>query len=406
MKDKSANEILLAILEHLTTSDLLQDLVLERESNLCLLGMGKAAPALCKALQAKFTFENTLILGNDIGGHPFMDEGSLVNGHRLQEFLKRIPKEQHLVVIVTGGTSATIEIMHPFFENYKQQFFSMQKEIVLAGKPIEQMNKLRKSMSILKNGGLLELSATDSIETLVISDIPEKNLSGVGSGPSAYSTLNCDELLQLGKEVFSQNIEEDLFKLYHEFIDKHASDLIKEVELHPFKVIADYNLASKILKKYEWKQDLHICLDPLNLSLTEGVDFLMQECVGSWIFSGGEFPINVNSLQYGKGGRNQHLVLEFARRVFFKNELKLEQEKLQQCHIVSIGSDGIDGNTDVAGAFFDYDRFKKAQALGLEPEYYLENFDSHSYLKKVDALIKTGPSDTNIMDLRLSFIAK
>jgi glycerate 2-kinase len=395
-------EILLELLKDFATQDLLKDIELEQTEKLYLLGMGKAAPALCLALEDKYQFIESLILGNDIGGHPFMDEGSLVNGQRLKDYVARIPKDHHLVVAVTGGASATIEILHPFFQDKKEEFFSMQKEIVLAGKSIEKMNKLRKSLSILKNGGLLELCNTHSIESLVISDIPEKNLSDVGSGPTAYSTLNLEELREIAKGVFDKK----LLTLYLKFLDKHQEELVRDVEHHPFKVIADYSLASKKMKEYHWKEGLHIILDPLNFSLDEGVEFLLKEAPGKWIFSGGEFPINVNSEDHGLGGRNQHLVLEFARKVFFKNELGLSEELLKQCYIVSVGSDGIDGNTDAAGAFFDYDRLKKAQALGLEPEYYLEMFDSSTFLKKVDALIKTGPSDTNIMDLRLSFVPK
>ena len=123
MTEKLPNDLLLDLLEHLTTSDLLHDLELETDQNLCLLGMGKAAPGLCKTLQAKFKFESSLILGTDIGGHPYMNEGSLLNGHRLQEYLKRISKDQHLVIALTGGASSSVEIMHPFFENHKDHFF-------------------------------------------------------------------------------------------------------------------------------------------------------------------------------------------------------------------------------------------------------------------------------------------
>jgi glycerate 2-kinase len=394
------NLLLLDLLNYLSSTEILKNLELEQSENLFLLGMGKAAPALCVALKKKYKFNESLVLGNDIGGHPYMNQGSLLNGQRLSEFVKRIPKEAHLVVALTGGASAMVDIIHPYFKNLTSEYFEIQKEIVLAGISIEQMNKMRKSLSQLKNGGLFKFSGTQSIETIVISDTPEKNLSDVGSGPTVYSQLNLEELREIGKIV----LDEKLCKLYFDYLNLHEKELVRDVRHHTFKVIADYSIACKKMKEYQWHKNLNILLDPLSLSLNEGVEFLISKSRGSWVFSGGEFTVKVKSREHGQGGRNQHLVLEFARRIFFLNELELNEKQLKQCYIVSIGSDGIDGNTEVAGAYFDFSRLQKAKELGLEPESFLELFDSHTFLQKVEALIKTAATDTNIMDLRLSFI--
>lgn len=394
-------------LKNLDPNNLIKDIELEKEENIYLVGMGKAAPGLCQALEEKFNFQESLVLSKELGGHPFMNQGSFTNGKRLRDFLNRLPKDAHLVVALTGGASALVEWSHPYFQTSlikKEMFLEMQKAIVLSGKNIEEMNKLRKSLSVLKNGGLvsefLKGNSSRSLETLAICDIPEKNLSDIGSGPTAYSTLSIDELKKLAEDVFSPEQKD----VYLEFLAQHQNDFLREIDHIPFKLLADYSFMAKKIKSEI--EDIFIVLDPLNAPLDEGFTELLETKRGEVIFSGGELPVKVPSDSQGKGGRNQHFVVKFAKEVFFDNKFQLKEEQLKSCFCISLGSDGIDGNTEMAGAWFDYERFHLAQQLGLEPNYYLEEYDSFSFLDKVHAHIKTGPSDTNIMDLRITHLSK
>ncbi len=109
---------------------------------------------------------------------------------------------------------------------------------------------------------------------------------------------------------------------------------------------------------------------------------------GEFIFSGGEATIAISG-SYGMGGRNTHFVLSFAEQIY-----KISEN--QNIHILSIGTDGGDGPTDAAGAYLNFDLFKTKDARP-----YLKNFDSYNYFKELGSLICTGPTKSNVMDLRV-----
>ncbi len=103
--------------------------------------------------------------------------------------------------------------------------------------------------------------------------------------------------------------------------------------------------------------------------------------------SGGEPTVKVKG--NGKGGRNQELVLSLVNF--------LEKGEV----VASVGTDGIDGPTDAAGAVADWTTKERAHQLSMNPAYYLENNDSYSFFEKVKGLIKTGPTGTNVMDVQI-----
>ncbi len=107
------------------------------------------------------------------------------------------------------------------------------------------------------------------------------------------------------------------------------------------------------------------------------------------ILSGGETTVTLQGK--GKGGRNQEFVLAAA----------LALEGFGPTVIFSGGTDGIDGPTDAAGAYVDSSTLGRARVLHLDPRQYLDNNDSYHFFEKLEALIKTGPTGTNVMDVRI-----
>jgi len=96
----------------------------------------------------------------------------------------------------------------------------------------------------------------------------------------------------------------------------------------------------------------------------------------------------------GLGGRNQEFVLASA----------LDIQELKDIVVLSGGTDGTDGPTDAAGAIADVDTVRRAHELGLDPAAYLEDNDSYHFFKKLGDLLITGPTNTNVMDLRLILV--
>ena len=115
------------------------------------------------------------------------------------------------------------------------------------------------------------------------------------------------------------------------------------------------------------------------------------------LISGGEPTVKlVEAEKRGLGGRNQQLVLAAVER--------LSAEDAAGILILSGGTDGEDGPTDAAGAFADSQTIETARGLGLEPADYLARNDAYHWFEPLSALIKTGPTDTNVCDVRVVLV--
>lgn len=112
------------------------------------------------------------------------------------------------------------------------------------------------------------------------------------------------------------------------------------------------------------------------------------------ILSGGETTVKVKGK--GKGGRNQEFSLAAC----------IDIREMNNTLILSAGTDGTDGPTDAAGAFATGSTWRKAKEMGILPEEFLENNDSYNFFKKVGGLFLTGPTNTNVMDLRIILVAE
>jgi len=110
------------------------------------------------------------------------------------------------------------------------------------------------------------------------------------------------------------------------------------------------------------------------------------------ILSGGETTVTLRGS--GLGGRNQEFCLAGA----------FEIEGLEMVVLLSGGTDGTDGPTDAAGAISDYTTLRRAKGMGLDPNAYLMNNDSYHFFEKLGDLLMTGPTRTNVMDVRILLV--
>ena len=110
------------------------------------------------------------------------------------------------------------------------------------------------------------------------------------------------------------------------------------------------------------------------------------------ILSGGETTVTIKG--NGLGGRNQEFALAAA----------LDIAGNENIVVLSGGTDGNDGPTDAAGAISDTNTIKRAEEQNLSPAHYLENNDSYHFFEKLGDLLKTGPTNTNVMDVRIMLI--
>lgn len=317
-------------------------------------------------LEAK-TFESS---------HPYLTGKSFEAAKLCRNFVNECSKSELVISLISGGSSALIE---DFDNSQKNQLTEKLNTVLDSGINIDELNHLRKTFSKIKNGRLLE-GCKAKVVTFLTSDIPNNNPFLIGSSPTLFEKISDERKQELIKKFGFENFQMEAESKDLRLDDKYEI-LIRYESLMPicqqysrgkikFRQQAYNDLLDEAWKKYCDEIDLNY----LNISF-------------------GEFNIEVKGS--GKGGRNTHFVLFMADKIFHKNLLNLDQELLKSLVIFSIGTDGGDGPTDAAGAWVDKERFSK-----LDHQDYLNNFDSYTYFEKVGTLIKSGPTGTNLMDLR------
>ncbi|HEV3140370.1 MAG TPA: MOFRL family protein, partial [Vicinamibacterales bacterium] len=118
----------------------------------------------------------------------------------------------------------------------------------------------------------------------------------------------------------------------------------------------------------------------------------------SAVIASGETTVHVKGR--GKGGRNQEIALAAATAV-----ARLHPRAPSVCAIASVGTDGVDGPTDAAGAIVDSTTLDRARAAGLQPEQFLDDNNAYAFFSALGDLIHTGPTGTNVGDLQMILLA-
>jgi len=283
--------------------------------------------------------------------HPIPDERSLEAGNTLLDFLKNIPKHSHVLFLISGGTSSLVEVLPKGFT--LDNLMKLNQKLLACGLPISDINRIRSEHSQIKGGKLVKYLNGLQTTALFISDVPGDHLPQIGSG------------LLFPNNFIKSYIVASLKDALHAAA-KYAAQLGYPVDLDETFVTGD---AAKVGTK-------------LANELIHGTKRLM--------IRGGETTV-VLPKNSGQGGRNQHLALSAACVL----------KDYDNVFFLSGGTDGTDGPTEFAGAMVDSQTIAKGQSQGLSEKYCLENANSQSFLKAAGALIKTGPTGTNVMDIML-----
>lgn len=305
------------------------------------------------------------------GGHPLPNEASLAAAQSVFALLDQANDERGVVIfLVSGGGSAMIE--WPISPEISLDDLRRANELLVGcGASINEINAVRRAFSAVKGGGLARRAPNARIVTLIVSDTNPGDEATVASGP----TLSTD-----GPDPF-------------EVIQRYDLDLpipvLKSASpvTSPYRVLLDNSTALNAAhqKALELGMNSVIAWDICEQPIQEGCDLLLNtnaDCV----ISGGEFSCPVRG--DGRGGRNLETVLRLALAA--GNFVAL-----------SAGTDGIDGNTPAAGAIADETTIARAANLNLDPAKYLEHSDSYTFFEALGDLIVTGPTGTNVRDLRL-----
>ena len=340
------------------------------------------------------------------GGHPLPNEASLAAAQAVFDLIDRANAEAALVIfLISGGGSAMIE--WPINEQITLADLRKANQLlVTCGASIREINAVRSAMSAVKGGELAKRATLSNSVTFIVSDTNPGDEACVASGPTLSPSPNAPEPLEV---IAHYRLEESLPSSILRAIDagKDATPQPGPQESPPYFVLLDNRSAIEAATRKAGTLGFftELAQDISEQPIGEGCDLLLSRLSslgknsetktrGVCLISGGEFSCPVSGK--GIGGRNLETVLRCA--------VKLAEGEEQAHHhtvVLSAGSDGIDGNSPSAGAIADESSVHRARLRGLDPRSFLARSDSYSFFEQLNDAITTGPTGTNVRDIRI-----
>jgi len=363
-----------------------------------LIGFGKASAAMAKAMEEIIPFDDGIVISTEnkklgrikvyVGSHPFPSEENVRATEKIIELMKKAEEDDLVIVLISGGGSSLL--CKPLVS--LKSMVEVTKELMEKGCTIEELNTVRKHLSMVKGGRLAKLTKAKII-SLIISDIIGNPIEFIASGPTCSDSTTFKDAMKILKKYGVEN--KDVIKIIKDGIKGKIEETPKHLENVENIVIADIEKAARYAKEMAEEMGYYakIIGTALHGEAREIGENLAEYAIyfprgKSVLIAGGETTVTVRGK--GKGGRNQEMVLAALKKI--SNEALV---------FLSCGTDGIDGNSPAAGAIADGYSYKKAEQKGLNPEEYLKENNSYEFFEKLGDAIITGYTGTNVMDLQI-----
>jgi len=336
-------------------------------------------------------------------GHPLPDDAGCEGAKAILE-LARSAREGDLVLcLISGGGSALMPLPVDGVTLGDKQLLTAQ--LLKSGASIEELNAVRKHISQVKGGQLSRAAFPATVVSLIMSDVVGDPLGSIASGPTAADPTSFQDAVDVLRRYGVWERAPTSVKAY---LERGLRGEVPEtpkpgepVLSRTHNVIVGNNrLAAEAASMEARRQGLNTVLLS---SLVEGearqvgtvYAGIAREIVASdhptlrpaAIVIGGETTVTVTGS--GRGGRNQELALAASLKIRDSSGVV----------IASLGTDGLDGPTDAAGAIVDGQTFNRACKAGLDPLRALAENDSYTFFKALGDLVFTGPTMTNVNDL-------
>jgi hydroxypyruvate reductase len=333
------------------------------------------------------------------GGHPMPNEDSLQAGRAILDLLHNLPKDSLLLFLISGGASAIAE--SPFYNNLTlSDIVSTNRILVHSGAPIAEINAIRKHLSAIKGGRMAKAAFPARQVSLLVSDVPDKFLDALASGPTMPDSTTVDDCYRIARryEMLQQFPE----RVRTVFEKKELQETPKSGDpvFAKSRFVTVLSNQTAVSAAAEWARSLgftvYIDNDCDDWDYAQAADYLLerlhklrQSSERVCLISGGEVTVKVGA-PAGTGGRNQQFALYCAQKIAGR-----------PVTVLSAGTDGVDGNSDAAGAVVDGSSESGARQKGFELSRALEQFDATPLLDAIGATIRTGPTGNNVRDLRI-----
>jgi hydroxypyruvate reductase len=333
--------------------------------------------------------------------HPIPDERSVAAAERALQIAMHVAPDECLLLLLSGGASALMAAPAEGLSLVDKQHTA--RTMMLAGSDIHALNTVRKHLSRVK-GGRLAASCRGATLTLAVSDVIGDDLSVIGSGPGLGDQSTWAEAAAALEKFGGDTHTATVRRLVAEGIAGRVPETPKPQDTAMSRasgaVIASRRDALSAAESTAARLGYRVVV------MDEAVGGESRHTAPTWfirarthaaassdplcLVSAGETTVQVKGR--GRGGRNQEFVLALV------DQLARENRDLM---VASVGTDGIDGPTDAAGALVDRTTLGRAQALGFAPAAFLDDNNAYDFFALLGDLIHLGPTDTNVGDVQV-----
>ena len=339
-----------------------------------------------------------------VGAHPVPDQRSIDAARNLAGRLGSLGEDDFFIYLLSGGSSALLEWPAPPVT--LSDLRETSRLLLEGGLTIDEMNAVRKHLSLVKGGRLGRLTRARGV-VLVISDVIGDDLQTIGSAPLYYDRSDYREVFTI---LSRHGLWERLPARVAGLLAEGLAGTREETPKAPNPRIDHLLIGSNTLAVRQAREKAEALGIPARIMSTRlrgearevakvlvamgeeiqasGAPFAPPVC----LLFGGETTVTVRGS--GRGGRNQEMCAAALREIGDRKGLLF----------FSAGTDGIDGNSDAAGALVDHASFARARELGLRIDDFLRQNDTNQLLARTGDLVITGPTGTNVMDITMLYI--
>jgi glycerate 2-kinase len=340
--------------------------------------------------------------------HPLPDASGVKGAKKIVEILRKTTPNDLVVVLISGGGSSLMPLPSKNLSLHEKQYVT--NSLILSGASIEEINIVRKHLSQIKGGQMLRYLNKDCrLVSLIISDVINDKMDVIASGPTCPDTSTYEDAARVlrnyglwnkehhgAKSVIQHGIMNNLpetlkpadtiFQKVTNFLIGNnevactaAVNYLRNREIETYKVGSTFDGEAKYFGRRI-------------ANLAKGLSKKRRSIA---FVQGGETVVKIDKMKkHGKGGRNQEVILAATLELM---DFQIGRDITLLC----AGTDGIDGNSNAAGAFCNSRVISDSKQKNLDVRYFLKTHDSYSYFRQLDSLIIIGQTGTNVNDISI-----
>ena len=382
---------------------------------LVVIGAGKASAEMARVVEANWPGPLSGLVVTRYGyavpcarieiveaAHPVPDAAGLAAAKRIMELVSGLGADDLVLCLISGGGSALLPLPLPGLTLEDKQAIS--RALLASGASISEMNCVRRHLSAIKGGRLAAACHPARVVTLLISDVPGDDPADIASGPTVADLTTCADALAIFRRygiAVPQAVREILESAAGESVKPDDPRLNGNVT----KIIATPQMALERAAEVARvagipahilgdaiegeARDVARVLGGIALQVARHGQPFTPPCV---LLSGGETTVTLRG--NGRGGRNVEFLLALA----------IALNGNPRIHALAGDTDGVDGVEEIAGAVLTPDTLARAWAQGIRPRDALDENDGHGFFGALGDSVITGPTLTNVNDLRLILV--